>query len=168
MSPRLLVTHARRASKLEILVANAWRAVRWAHCGGSAICDTCYDGVDLRPIKADPRNPTLRRYACHSCQRIVTDWSDTWLAPLKAPLARWAWLVLYEALNHGVGPEIMGRQINLRHHTIRGMRDKLATAPERFLAEWRQALLAQGVTLVKLTAALLASRPKAEGRNPLT
>ncbi len=137
-------------------MADAWRTVRWAHCGGVAICDTCHDGVDLCQIKADPRNPALRRYECHLCQRLVTDWSGTWLAPLKAPLARWAWLVLHEARKPGVGPEIVGRQIDLRHHTIRGMRDKLATAPEGFLAEWRQALFAQGVTLAKLTAAMLS------------
>jgi hypothetical protein len=128
MSRQPTVRHMPRASTLEILVADTWRTVRWAHCGGIAICDTCHDGVDLCPIKADPRNPALRRYTCRSCQRIVTDWSDTWLAPLKAPLARWAWLVLHEALKPDAGPEIVGRQINLRHHTIRGMRDKLATA----------------------------------------
>jgi hypothetical protein len=148
-----------RVRPIDRAAAEAWQAVRWAASDGRPVCPTCFDGQDLEPRPADPRNPALHRYHCTTCKRNLSDWSDTWLAPLKAPLVRWAWLALFDG--DGTcppGPDVTGRQIGVRHHTIVGMRAKLATAPPAFLAAWRQALQARGCTVGQLARAARIGR----------
>lgn len=139
-------------TKLDRQIAEAWQAVRWAATDGRPVCPTCFDGADLEPRPADPRNPALRRYHCTTCKRDLSDWSGTWIAPLKQPLVRWAWLIEQLAATPQAGSTALGDLIGLRHHTISAMRAKLADAPG-CVSSWRTQLRARGLTLAHLTAA---------------
>lgn len=147
-----------RLHPLHVAVAEAWRATRWRESGGQMSCPSCYDGEHLEPLPADPRNPALARARCRACDRLVTDVTHTWLWPLKSPLARWAWLLLHDDAYADVGPEFTARKIGGRHHLIRSMRDKLATAPPESLVVWRTELAARGLTCAALEPLLKAAR----------
>lgn len=140
-------------SKLERQIADAWQSVRWAASQGRPICPTCFDGQDLEPRPADPRNPALRRYHCTTCKRDCSDWSGTWIAPLKQPLVRWAWLIEQLAATPHASHTDLGNLVGLRDETIKGMRAKLAISSTGFFSGWSVAMRERGITLEQLTAA---------------
>jgi hypothetical protein len=136
-------------------VADTWRAVRWAQTHGAASCETCYDGKDLKPLPPDARNPALRRYACWACDgHIVSDWSNTWIAPLKSPLARWAWLLLSR---HRDDVPALAAELGVRQMVIRTMLKRFKTAPPGFLPSWQLQMHKAGITAEKLRKALQCS-----------
>lgn len=148
-----------RLRPIDRAVADAWRMVRWHETGGDPICPICFDGADLQRRPADERNPALHRYRCTACDRLVSDVSGTWIDPLKAPLARWAWLLLSDRETERQGelphaPAAMAARIGIGWETIAAMRERFLTAPVGLLDCWEAALRANGVTLTRLVSAV--------------